>query len=126
VFEVDRFVDEHGEWLVGEEEVLFFRTKDTSWVWIGSGAEVAGDGGSGVDGMDFAAVAYHKGVLPCEPLEGGGNWGFEDAARLCDCGNLHCDLLGKAAFGGSFGATRQLWPRVVATGFHHRGPRRRT
>jgi hypothetical protein len=126
VFKVDRFVDEHGEWLIGEEEVLFFRAKDASQVWIGSGMEVTGDGGSGVDGVDFVAVASYKGVLPCESLEGEGNGGLEDAARLRDHGDLRCDLLGKAAFGGPFGAMHQLWPRAAATCLHHRGPRRQT
>jgi hypothetical protein len=122
VFKVDRFVDEHGEQLVGEEEVLFFRAKDASQVWIGSGAEVTGDGGSGVDGVDFVAIASYEGVLSREPLEGGGDRGFEDAARLCDRGDLCGDFLSKAVLGGSFGAMCQLWPRAAATGLHHCSP----
>ena len=68
-FEVDRFVDEHGEWLVGEEEILFFHAKDSLRVRIRSGAEDAGDGGSGIDGVDFAAVASYEGVLPRKSSE---------------------------------------------------------
>jgi hypothetical protein len=126
VFEVNCFIDEHGERLVGEEEVLFFCAKDTSWVRIGSGTEVTGDGGSGVDGVDFVTVTSYEGVLPCEPSESGGNWGFEDMARLHDHSDLRCDLLSKAVFGGSFGTTCQLWPRAAATCLHHRGPWRQT
>jgi hypothetical protein len=126
VFEVDRFVDEHGERLVGEEEVLFFCAKDTSRVWIGSGAEVTGDGGSGIDSIDFIAVASYEGVLPRESSEGRGDGGFKDAAHLCDHGDLCGDLLSEVAFGGSFGATRQLWPRAAATSFYYRSPRRQT
>jgi hypothetical protein len=125
-FEVDCFIDKHSERLVGEEEVLFFCAKDASWVRIGSGMEDMRDGGSGIDGIDFVVVAPYEGVLSREPSEGGGNGGFEDVARLHDHGNLHCDLLGKAAFRGSFGTTCQLWPRAAATGFHHHGPWRRT
>jgi hypothetical protein len=121
-FKVNHFVDEHGERLVWEKEVLLFRAKDASWVRIGSGAEVTGDGGSGVDGVDFVTVASYKGVLPRESSEGGGNGGFKDTACLRDRCDLHCDLLSKAMFGGSFGATRQLWPRAAATGLHHRSP----
>jgi hypothetical protein len=100
--------------------------KDTSRVWIRSGSEDAGDGGSGVDGIDFIAVTSYEGVLSREPSEGGRDGGFEDVARLCDHSDLGCDLLSKATLRGSFGATRQLWPRAAATSFHHRGPRRQT
>jgi hypothetical protein len=88
VFEVDCFVDEHGEQLVGEEEVFFLCAKDTSWVWIGSGMEVTGDGGLGIDSIDFVAIVSYEGVLFCELSEGGGNRGFEDAAHL----HNHSDL----------------------------------
>jgi hypothetical protein len=125
-FEVNHFIDKHGEWLVREEEVFFLHVKDTLWVWIGSGTEVTGDGGSGVDSVNFAAVMSYEGILSRELLEGGRNQGFEDVARLRDCSDLRCDLLSKAVFGGSFGAARQLWPRVAATSLHHRSPRRRT
>jgi hypothetical protein len=120
--EVDCFIDEHGERLVGEEEVLFFCAKDASQVQIGSGAEVVGDGGLGVDSIDFIAVTSYEGVLPCELSEGGGDGGIKDVACLHDCCDLHGNLLGKAAFRGSVGATCQLWPRVAATSLHHRGP----
>jgi hypothetical protein len=126
MFEVDCFIDEHGERLVGEEEVFFLRAKDTLRVWIRSGAEVVGDGGLGVDGVDFVAIASYEGVLSREPSESGGDGGFKDMAHLRDRGDLRCNLLSKAAFGGSFGAMCQLWPRVAATCLHHCGPRRRT
>jgi hypothetical protein len=71
VFKVDRFIDKHGERLVGEEEVLFFHAKDTSRVQIRSGTEVTGDGGLSVDSIDFVAITSYKGVLSREPLEGG-------------------------------------------------------
>jgi hypothetical protein len=71
-FEVNCFVDKHGERLVGEEEVFFLCAKDTLQVWIGSGAEVTGDGGSGINGIDFAAITSYKGVLSHDPSEGGG------------------------------------------------------
>jgi hypothetical protein len=120
--EVNRFIDKHSERLVREEEVLFFCAKDALWVWIRSGVEVVGDGGSGVDGVDFVAIVSHEGVLSCETSEGGGDGGLENVAHLCDHGDLCCNLLGKAMFGGSFGAMRQLWPRVAATSLHHCGP----
>jgi hypothetical protein len=42
LFEVEGFVDEHGERLVLEEEVFFFGMKNTVGVWVLAGSEVMG------------------------------------------------------------------------------------
>jgi hypothetical protein len=42
LLEVEGFVNKHGEGLVLEEKVFFFCTKNTPWVWVLAGSEVAG------------------------------------------------------------------------------------
>jgi hypothetical protein len=59
--EVEGFVDEHGEWLVLEEEVFFFGTKNTARVRVLAGSEVVG--------LDGATVTTHREDL--------GEWGRE-------------------------------------------------
>jgi hypothetical protein len=42
LLKVEGFVDEHGKWLVFEEEVFFFGMKNTTGVWVLVGSEVTG------------------------------------------------------------------------------------
>jgi hypothetical protein len=76
VFKVDHFIDEHCEWLIREEEVLFLHAQEYLEIRIRSGTEVTGDRGSGIDSVDFVAVMSYEGVLSHEPLEGGGDGGL--------------------------------------------------
>jgi hypothetical protein len=43
---IEGLVDEHGEWLVLEEEVFFFGAKNTMGVWVLAGSEVVGLNGA--------------------------------------------------------------------------------
>jgi hypothetical protein len=80
LLEIEGLVDKHGEWLIFEEEVFFFCTKNTMGVGVLAGLEVMG--------LDSAAMSVHWEDLGEQGWEVVLDEGDRDSGSAIECGDV--------------------------------------